>query len=327
MRFLAIAVAGVVALAPPVAWADRREELQGQGEQLAKEGRFADAIESFKQADKIQPRASHACLISLAYTRRELWSQAQLWMATCHQRQSATDPLPDWVPLAEKQIEERLKTANVAAVTIDVKPAGAKAKFWVSSFAPDEMFEPRTITLPFGTHVIFAKLEGSDAPPKQQTLQITDKSAQRVEIDFDETTTPPPADGTGSRMPTTVTPTPKPGNTLSNVLLIGGGVTLIAGAASHVALGIARRDMLDATNTFNASPMSPQDFETADTKWHDAEKRFDRALKLTVGCYVVGAGLALTGYLIRKKSSPEAPAIGAIPLPEGGAFVSVGWMR
>ncbi len=134
MRILAITVAGLVTLAPLGARADQRDDLKG--EQQAKDGRFADAIDSFKAADRIQPRASHACLIALAYTRRELWSQAQLWLSTCHTRASASDPLPDWVPLAEKQIKERLETANVAEVTIEVKPAGAKAKFTVSSFAP-----------------------------------------------------------------------------------------------------------------------------------------------------------------------------------------------
>jgi hypothetical protein len=326
VRILAIAAAGVVALAPAVARADRREDLQQQGEQQAKDGRFADAIESFKQADKIQPRASHACLIALAYTRRELWSQAQLWMATCHQRESATDPLPDWVPLADKQIDERLKTANVAAVTIEVKPAGAKAKFWVSSFAPDEVFEPRTITLPFGTHVIFAKLDGSDAPPRQHTVQITDKAPKRVEIDFDNKPTPPES---GSGMPMMVPPEtpPAPSNGLSNALIIGGAVAIGAGVAFHVSTIGPRNQMLDANAELEATAMTPADVARWQMKYGPAETRFDRARALTIGFYVVGAGVALTGYLIRNKRSPEAATVGATPLPEGGAFVSVGWTR
>lgn len=317
VRILAIVVAGAVALAPGGARADQRQDLQQRGEQQAKDGRYADAIDSFKQADKIQPRASHACLISLAYTRRELWSQAQLWMATCHQRATPSDPLPDWVPLAEKQIKERLQTANVAEVTIDVKPAGARAKFWVSSFAPDEMFEPRTITLPFGTHVIFAKLDGSDEAPKQHTLQITDKSPQRVEIDFDAVDVRPPSGGDVTPVP--VGPQPEqpgaPNNTLSNALLIGGGVALLGGGVAHLLMGRARSNLEEARTTGDL------------TKYRAWEPAFDRWKPIAITLYVVGGGAAISGYLIRKKYGSEAPSVSATPLPEGGGLVSVGWMR
>jgi hypothetical protein len=47
-------------------------ELEARGEALAKTGRYGEAIEAFKAADHIQPRASHACLIALAYARRDL---------------------------------------------------------------------------------------------------------------------------------------------------------------------------------------------------------------------------------------------------------------
>src|SRR5688572_8864518 len=102
VRILAIVVAGLLA-ASGLAAADDREELQAKGEQLAKDGRFVEAIDAFKAADLIQPRASHACLIALAYTRRELWPQAELFLSVCHHRAKGGDPLPEWVPLAEQQ--------------------------------------------------------------------------------------------------------------------------------------------------------------------------------------------------------------------------------
>src|SRR4051812_25405708 len=162
------------------AHADDREALQARGEEQAKDGHYVDAIESFKAADKIQPRAIHACLISLAYTRRELWPQAELFLSICHQRAKAGDPLPDWVSLADQQIKDRLVAAGVVEVTIEAKPPNAKVT--VSSFAPDEVFEPRTIHLPIGRHVIFARAPGyTDA---QVTVDLTDRSPKHIVLEL-----------------------------------------------------------------------------------------------------------------------------------------------
>lgn len=328
-----MSVAGLVALAPVSARADQRDEFQQKGEQQAKDGRFADAIESFKAADRIQPRASHACLIALAYTRRELWSQAQLWLSMCHDRASASDPLPDWVPLAEKQIKERLQTANVAEVRIEVKPVGVKAKFTVSSFAPDEVFEARTLTLPLGTHVIFARLDGVEGPPKQYTLELKDKTPQTVVVDFGNVKVGPTSvdrAGNGGRIDGQVPSGPEqpagPNNKLSTALMVGGGVAIILGGVSHIVMSGARKDMIKATNDYGDTMMTPADFLVAQQAYGDAENRFDRARIGAVSLYVIGAGLAVTGYLIRKKTNTET-TVSAIPLPEGGGFVSIGWSR
>ena len=127
--------------------ADTAAERVAAGEQLAKEGRLTEAIESFKAADKLEQRAKHACLIALAYIRRELWPQAEIFMTRCHQRATAGDPVPDWAALAEKQMNERLSSAKVSAVHIRIEPTAlaATAKISVSSFPADETFAPRTI--------------------------------------------------------------------------------------------------------------------------------------------------------------------------------------
>jgi hypothetical protein len=312
VRILAITVAGLVAAAPGAASADSGEDLQKRGEAEAKQGRFADAIDSFKAADRITQRASHACLISLAYTRRELWSQAQLWMSTCHARATATDPMPDWSPEAEKLIADRLRTANVAAVTIDVLPAAGDPKITVSSFAPDEEFAPRTIHLSPGTHVIFAKLGGQT---KQETLVVRDKSPQRVVFDFSTT-------GTGETPVTTTTHGPS--KLASNALLVGGGVAVGIGIVTHVMMGSARSDMVEAKQRAESNPAL---YDTELAEYEDAGTRFDRLRTATIALYAVGVGLAVTGYLIRPSGGEHAPAVSAVPLPEGGGFVSVGWMQ
>jgi len=304
VRILAIVVASVLAAAPHAA-ADQRDDLQSKGEQLAKEGRYGEAIEQFKAADRIEPRASHACLIALAYTRRELWPQAELFLSLCHSRATAADPLPSWVPEADQQLNDRLKSANVTAVTIDVKPPAAKASVTVSSFAPDEVFGPRTIHLPPGTHVIFAKAEGFE--PKQVTLEIKDKTPQRVVLDLSATSTE------NTQLPPPIEPVSKRPSRVGLYLMAGGGVVAALGVVSH--LGMAKtRNTLDSTN-------DPAEY---DAKLPD----FTAARATTIACYAVGAGLLVTGYFLRRSAKKEAAMqVTAVPLPEGGGFVSLEWAR
>lgn len=303
MKIVTTIVAALVVTAG-AAQADDREVLQAKGEQLAKDGRFGDAIEAFKAADKIQPRASHACLIALAYTRRELWPQAELFLSICHERAKAGDPLPDWVGLADQQIRERLASANVVEVVIDVKPATAQVT--VSSFAPDEVFAPRTIHLPLGTHVIFAKADGYE--PAQATLEITGKAPQHIEITLKPiaATPTPPVD---SVQPTTTT-TEKRGKPL----ILAGGAAIGAGVLAHVWMGFEHGKLQDA-------------HDNNDPDLYDAHSgRYDAARISTVGLYGVGAVCLGIGLYLRS-TSKESPAVAALPLPEGGALVSIGWER
>ena len=103
-----------------------------------------------------------------------------------------------------------------------------------------------------------------------------------------------------------------PSNTMSNVLLIGGGVALAAGGVSHLLMWRARVKLNEAETQDQYDPYSAD---------------FDRYRVAAITLYIVGAGAAVTGYVIRKKYSAEAPTVSAMPLPEGGGFVSVGWAR
>src|SRR5688572_10205627 len=133
----------MVCYASSPAVADGAASKVARGEELAKQGRLTEAIDSFKAADKIEKRAKHACLIALAYIRRELWPQAEIFLTMCHERAKGTsDPVPDWVPLAEQTLKERLAKAKVAAVKIRIAPdsLSSQALIAVSSFEPDELF-------------------------------------------------------------------------------------------------------------------------------------------------------------------------------------------
>jgi hypothetical protein len=310
VRIPAIVIASVLAVASQAA-ADPRDDLQAKGEQLAKEGRFGEAIEQWKAADRIEPRASHACLIALAYTRRELWPQAELFLSLCHSRATATDPMPSWVPEAEQQLKERLLSANVTAVTIDVTPASANPSVTVSSFAPDEVFGPRTIHLPPGTHVIFAKAEGYE--PKQVTLEIKDKAPKHVVIDLGV-----PAGAGIAQPPPPVEVVPRPASRVGLYVMIGGGVVAALGVGSHISMSASRKTLVDNDPDHANNQVA-----------YDAEyPAFERARAAAITCYVVGAGLLVTGYLLRSKAKREASVqLTAAPLPEGGGFVSLEWSR
>jgi hypothetical protein len=312
VRIVAFALAGLVAAAGPAA-ADQRGDLQAKGEQLAKEGRFGEAIDQFKAADRIEPRASHACLVALAYTRKEQWPQAELFLALCHKRATPTDPLPEWVPEAEKQLKDRLASARVTEVTIEVKPADANPRVTVSSFAPDEVFEPQTIHLPLGTHVVFAKADGY--ADKQYTLEIKDRSPQHVVIDL---AAPTPTDNNPMVLPEV--PEQPPAHQPSRLgmyVMIGGGVVGVLGVISHISMA-AKRNKIDEDKTEGL---------TAD-EWEAGKPAFESARTRTIILYAVSAGALVTGYLLHRKAKNEsAVQVGAAPLPEGGAYVSLEWAR
>jgi hypothetical protein len=275
-------------------------ELQAKGEDLAKQGRFSDAIDAFKAADKIQPSATHACLIALAYTRRELWPQAEVWLAQCQVRATAADPLPDWAPAAQDQINQRLDAANVAAVSIEVKPVDAGAKLTVSSFAPDEQFSPRTIHLPFGLHTVVAKAPGY--PDQSQTIEIKDKTAQHIVITLNK------ADA-GHPQPPPPPAQPHASSDSGKKLMVAGGVVIGAGVVAYGVMGIGWLKIRDGQN-----------FGTA------YETMYDVGRVGSIGLWAVGAGLVITGYVLHSKHHDEAPAVGVAPMP-GGGMVSIGWVR
>jgi hypothetical protein len=150
-------------------------ELQSRGEALAKDGRYSEAIDAFKAADRIEVRASHACLIALGYARRDLWTQAELWRAICQERARPDDPVPEWGAQLDEQIRTQL--AAVPAVTFVVEPSTARLAL---ADYPDAVFRAGTIHLPPGHHVILAHAPGYvDA---QRTIDVQDATPQHVAI-------------------------------------------------------------------------------------------------------------------------------------------------
>ena len=305
----ALGCAVLSCLASTTAFADGVAERVAKGEDLAKQGKWTEAIENFKAADKFEQRAKHACLIALAYIRRELWPQAEVFLTVCHERSSASEPIPDWVPLAEQTLKERLTKAKVASVQIRVRPEGLASQIAVSSFEPDELFAPRAIHLPRGKHLITATVEGRE--PAQQTIEIVDDSPREVVIDFDIKQAPIPSTPV---KPTTV----KRPSKVPLIVTAVGGALVFGGAGYHLFAFRSTRDKL--------ATASAADDQAA---YDELSAKFDSQRTTTLALYGVGAAVVVTGivlgYTLYKK--PEsAPRVGA-GMTKGGGMVVMEWTR
>lgn len=283
----AIVVVMLVGLAT-VARAESRDELQARGEKLGRDGRWGEAIKAFKAADKLEHRTLHACLIALAYTRREAWPQAEIYLAKCR-IPTPGETLPEWVAEAEGLIRERLRAETLTAVTIEVRPAGASATLTASSFEPDEVFAPRTIHLQRGTHVIVGRAPGYD--DQRRVITIDSATPQHIVIDF--LAAKPAARSTRAR------------------LFVAGGAAVVLGAVSYGVMGLSYLRLRDSAAYNNGLPSA-------------AEATYKIARVTTIACWGVGAGLLLAGALWHR--DPEATTISATPLP-GGGLVTIGWAR
>jgi hypothetical protein len=300
VRAHAIAVAGLCALAPASAHAEPAvAELKAKGERLARSGRYSEAIDAFKAADRIEPRADHACLIALAYTRRELWPQAEIFMDLCHGRATASDPEPEWVPRAERLIEERLQQSNAAPVEISTDPALPDLKLSISSFAPDETFGPRTIHLPPGHHTVIARAGGYEV--ERRELDVTGRALHRVVIRMWKI---------GAR--------PVPASNLGRYLIYGGLGAGVAGAAAHL---LWYRGNLDRLEDARA--------EYDIRAYRSVEPAYDVSRWTTISLYALGGAAVVAGGILHLRTGRRGtePAVTLLPRPEGGGVVAVGWTR
>lgn len=286
--------------------ADTSREHVARGEALARDGRLTDAIDAFKAADRVEVRASHACLIALAYIRRELWTQAELFLARCRERASAADPLPVWVALAEEQLRERTARARLAVVDVTVEPAGLPAQISVSSFAPDEQFDPRTIRLPLGRHVITANAPGR--APVHAIVDVKDIAARRVVLRFAD------ARHGGARER----------ERIPTLVMMSGATALVAGLGYHLtALRPVRAEL--------ARMASDEDWWERDERDRARlEAKYAHRRQVTYGLYGVGAAAVLTGIVLRHtvyRDAPESAPRVTANVGAGAASVAVEWQR
>ncbi|MEJ7596566.1 MAG: hypothetical protein WKG01_01545 [Kofleriaceae bacterium] len=285
-------------LAAGTATADVADSISARGEQLAKVGRYSEAISAFKQADVASPHARHACLIGLAYLRRRAWSQAELFLTSCRERASATDPIPDWLDLVERELKAELAAHDLAPVVIRLAPAEPDGQIRVSSFAADERFAPRTIYLAVGSHQLTATRR--DGRTVSREVTITDRAPREVVLSFESS-------GHGESQSQLVPRT----------MLASGAVVLIVAATYHAFVFKPARDQLVDAST------SPDR-----TLYTDLESRFDSRRAITIAMYGVGAAVAIGGIVLgatvyRDRPGPRVTTT----VGSGVGVIGIEWSR
>jgi hypothetical protein len=255
-----------------VARADEIDDVVAQGEALAKQAEWTRAIAAFKQADAKRPRAKHACLIGLAYTRRELWAEAEVFLSVCKQRANTDDPAPDWLDEAQRTLAEKLSAAGAAPISITVEPPEAIALVSVSTFAPDETFAPRTIHLTPGSHTISAAAPGFKPAKQEITIASGAPADVRLVLVPEHPRATPPA-ATHSRVPL-------------YVIAAGAAVALGGLAFDQFALQPAA-DKLNVKDNYQYELIPKSDFDTFHTR-----------RDVTIGLFATGAALIVTGAVL-----------------------------
>jgi len=285
----------VLALWPAIARAD---DLIARGEAFAQQGDFTHAIALFKQADATAPSAANACRIGLAYTRRELWSQAEIFFERCERRATASDPIPDWLPAAKQQLEQKLAAVDAAPIDVHVEPKLESARVLISSFLPDESFPPRTIHLAPGTYVITAVATGRE--PASTTLTVVPKTAQIVTLVLAEPPPPPP-------------PPPTRAQRIGTKLLYVAAGAAIVGAGFHLA-AMNERGQLDGARAAD-DPVA----------WDHHAGRFETARAVTIGCYAGAIVTGALGLFLRTRGA-ESPIV-TTSVGQRAAMIGIEWHR
>lgn len=305
-----VAAAAMIVLAQGAARADEADDLVTQGDELARRAEYAQAIEKFKAADRLRPRASNACMIGLAYLRRQLWPQAEVFLARCRKRATASDPLPEWMEDAESQLAKGLAAAKVTELELHVSPPGVAATVTISSFAPDESFDPQNIHLPAGPHTLTIAAPGFVTITRQVTASGT--GFERVDIELVRPAPPPPVKPPPPPVVTRPEPVaPSSAHRWGNRLLIGAGGATVGAIVLHV-LAYRERGILDRAEN--------------GAEYRDHETAFDVERAGAITLYAV-AGLAAGFGLYLRSKHEDAPTRIGVTVDGGGAMVTLGWSR
>ncbi|HTM19164.1 MAG TPA: hypothetical protein VL172_01610, partial [Kofleriaceae bacterium] len=106
------------AAAQPATDAEQRaSELAREGNQLAEQQRFGEAIDRWKRAEALSSRLLHPCNIGLAYARWQRPAQAHLFLRLCRER-ALRDAVsvPDWVDARLAAVEAALRGGGFGQV-------------------------------------------------------------------------------------------------------------------------------------------------------------------------------------------------------------------
>ena len=209
MKSVVLAV-GLLLMAAPAAADDPKneeaKELVREGAELARDGKHAQAIEKFQEAEALVPRASHHCNIGLAYSEMGALAKAHFFLVRCQLRAvGERTRLPGWVSSQVRKTRKRLERGDYGRVRLDVQPATAEVV--VRSFLPDETLdECRELWLPVGAHL----LEVTAGPVSRQLAFRVEKREELVSVPINLIATGSGPDPDPDPDPDPARPSPRP---------------------------------------------------------------------------------------------------------------------
>jgi len=290
---LVLAFAALFGAEPgPRAEADR---LVTEGASLGERGLWDDAIARFEEADRLFPRAIHACNIGLAHARAGRPERALVHLTACQAR--ATEPLPAWV--AKRIDDTRATLTKGAYAPLELVPKTAGARVTLSHFGDAPFVPPATVWLPFGAHRLTASAIGHVT--LDEDLIVASKDALRRVVDLAPTPTLAPEPGPepapeagpeappepGPEAPTSLVaePAPAPSSTLPAWVVIStGGGALATGAIFYgLALG---------------SKAEAEGFVDGSDDYREAKETFTTQRSLAYGFLAGGAAVTAVGVVL-----------------------------
>jgi hypothetical protein len=298
-----------------------------EGEKLARAGLYAESIARFKAAERLAPRAAHDCLIALSYFRLKRLGQANLFMQRCAARASGDDPAPSWVVSMGNDVKAAIGAADLAAVTLTVRPAEAagKARFTCSAFASDEAFTPGTFHLPAGQHTLRVEADGFAPVDKQVTAASRQPVAVEITLEASAAPEPDPAAASTAAAPASGA---APAGTLTaepDIQSAG------RGPWPYVVLGVAGATLIGGVAMHIKARGTKEDAESSLERYNDLANDYESQRTITYTLYTVAVVSGAIGTWLWFKGAPDDGDGGfhasAAPTPDGGAFVTLGWRR
>ncbi len=290
-----------------------------EGEKLARAGLFAESIARFKAAEELAPRAAHDCLIALSYFRLDKLGQAQLFMQRCAARATGDDPAPSWVVSMGNDVKAAVAAADLAPVTITVRPAGAaaSARFTCSAFAPDEAFAPAVVHLAPGEHTVHLSADGFAAV--DQRVTVAGRQPLVVEVTLE------PAGGPASApaRPRAVAPA---------AAMSGQAAPEQAGRGPwpYVALGIAGAALVGGVVMHVKALDTKDEAESNLERYNALANDYESQRTFTYTLYAVAAISGAIGTWLWFRGPPDDGDGGfqaGAAASADGAFVTLGWQR
>lgn len=294
-----------------------------EGEKLARAGLFAESIARFKAAQRLAPRAAHDCLIALSYFRLKRLGQAQLFMQRCAARASGDDPAPSWVVTMGNDVKAAISAAELAAVTLTVRPAeaAAKARFTCSTFAADEVFAPGVLHLPAGQHTLRVEADGFAPVDKQVT--VAGRQPVAVEVTLE------PSAGPDSD-PAAATARPSKSAAPAAALTAEPAEPVRRGPWPYVTLGIAGAALVGGVFMHVKALDTKDEAESSLARYNQLANDYESQRTFTYSLYAVAVVGGAIGTWLWFRDPPDQGdggfAAGAAAAPDG-AFVTLGWRQ